>query len=205
MTGAAGPMRFVFCGVGGQGSLFASLLLGDAAMSAGSEVVLSEIHGMSQRGGSVVSTVIVGPAHGPLVGDGEADVLVSFEPLEALRAIRYCSSRTAAFVARHPWVPPSVSFGTAKYPPVEGILDELRRVCASVVDVDSVGIAEACGSRQSQNVVVLGALAASGVLPFEDRHFLTAFRLRLPESAQEGVVRAFEAGKAGRACAAPEF
>jgi len=202
MTGTARPLRFVFCGVGGQGSLFASLLLGDAAMAAGLDVVLSEIHGMSQRGGSVVSTVIVGAAHGPQVGDGEADVLVAFEPLEALRAFRYCSARTTAIVAVQPWVPPSVAFGAAKYPPLAEILAELRRTCARVVDVDSVGIAEACGSRQSQNMVVLGALAASGVLPFEDRHFLSAFRLRLPGSAQEVVGRAFEAGKAGRTCAA---
>ncbi|MBI5491209.1 MAG: indolepyruvate oxidoreductase subunit beta [Deltaproteobacteria bacterium] len=202
MTGTARPLRFVFCGVGGQGSLFASLLVGDAAMAAGLDVVLSEIHGMSQRGGSVVSTVVVGAAHGPQVGDGEADVLVAFEPLEALRAFRYCSNRTTAIVAVQPWVPPSVAFGTAKYPPVAEILGELRRTCARVVDIDSVGIAETCGSRQSQNMVVLGALAASGVLPFEDRHFLSAFRLRLPESAQDGVARAFEAGKAGRTCVA---
>jgi indolepyruvate ferredoxin oxidoreductase beta subunit len=197
---AAAPLRFVFCGVGGQGSLFGSLLLGDAAVAAGLEVVMSEIHGMSQRGGSVVSTVIVGAAHGPLVADGEADVLVAFEPVEALRAARFCSARTTAVVALRPWVPPSVAFGAAKYPPVADVLAALRKLCGRVVDVDAVAIAESCGVPQAQNVVVLGALATSGVLPFDDRFFLDAFRLRLPAAVQEATARAFEAGKAARAC-----
>jgi indolepyruvate ferredoxin oxidoreductase beta subunit len=135
---AAAPLRFVFCGVGGQGSLFGSLMLGDAAVAAGLEVVMSEIHGMSQRGGSVVSTVIVGAAHGPLVADGEADVLVAFEPVEALRAARFCSARTTAVVALRPWVPPSVAFGAAKYPPVADVLGAMRKLCGRVFEVDAV-------------------------------------------------------------------
>jgi indolepyruvate ferredoxin oxidoreductase beta subunit len=197
------PLRFVFCGVGGQGSLFASLLLGDAAVAAGFNVVMSEIHGMSQRGGSVLSTVILGPAHGPLVAEGDADVLVSFEPAEAIRAARFCSKKTVAVVAMRPVVPTSVSFGAAKYPPVEDMLAALRQVCGRVVDVDAAGIAERCGVPQAVNVVVLGALAATGILPFPHAHFADAFRLRLPLSAQEGTARVFEAGRTGTPCAAP--
>jgi indolepyruvate ferredoxin oxidoreductase beta subunit len=145
----------------------------------------------------VLSTVILGPAHGPLVADGEADVLVSFEPAEAIRAARFCSRRTVAVVALRPVVPPSVSFGAAKYPPVADVLAALREVCGRVVEVDAAGIAERCGVPQAVNVVVLGALAAAGVLPFPHGRFADAFRLRLPLAAQEGTVRAFDAGRAG--------
>jgi indolepyruvate ferredoxin oxidoreductase beta subunit len=199
----AAPLRFVFCGVGGQGSLFASLLLGDAAVAAGLEVVLSEIHGMSQRGGSVVSTVVIGGSHGPLVSPGDADAIVAFEPVEALRVAEFCAPRTIAVVALRPWYPPSVSSGAARYPPVPDVVAALRKLCARVVEVDAAGIAEACGLARAQNVVVLGALAGTGILPFDPRFFHEAFRLRLPAALLEGSARAFEAGRTGRLGGAP--
>jgi indolepyruvate ferredoxin oxidoreductase beta subunit len=192
----APPVRIVFAGVGGQGSLLASQMVGEAAVAAGWNVVLSEIHGMSQRGGVVVSTVVIGPAHGPLVPDGGADVLVAFEPLEAVRAMRWCSSLTTAVVSRRPVVPPSVSFGAFRYPPVDELLAALRAACGRVVDVDAPAIAEACGLPRAANVVMLGALAAAGVLPLGDADLREAIRTKMPFGAPEANLRAFDAGRA---------
>jgi len=103
--------RVVFVGVGGQGNLLASRLLGEAALSEGIPAVVSEIHGMAQRGGIVESAVLLGNVSSPIVSDGEADVLVGFEPVETLRALKKCNQETLVITNTHPLPPFTVSVG----------------------------------------------------------------------------------------------
>jgi indolepyruvate ferredoxin oxidoreductase beta subunit len=189
------PLRIVLAGVGGQGSLLASRTLGQAALAEGLNVVMSELHGMSQRGGVVVSTVILGEAHGPIVADGQADVLVAFEPLEAVRALRFCSERTLAVINLHEVPPPSVAMGGPPYPSPEAVREALATACGRVVAVDAAALAERSGAPRASNAVVLGMLAATGVLPFPISRLEEALRASLP-SSPDAVLAAVAAGRA---------
>ena len=115
--------RCVFVGVGGQGNLLASRLLGEAALSTGIPAVVSEIHGMAQRGGVVESAVLLGNVSSPIVSNGEADVLIGFEPLETARTLAKCNKTTLVITNTHPLPPFTVSVGQGKYPPVDEVLD----------------------------------------------------------------------------------
>jgi indolepyruvate ferredoxin oxidoreductase beta subunit len=188
------PLRIVLAGVGGQGSLFASRTLGQAALDEGLDVVMSELHGMSQRGGVVVSTVILGEAFGPIVVDGDADVLVGFEPLEAVRALRFCSERTVAVVNLHEVPPPSVAMGGPAYPSPAAVRRALETACGRVVTADAAALAERSGAPRAANAVVLGMLAQTGVLPFPAERLERAIRASL-RGAPEAVLAAFAAGR----------
>ena len=100
--------RIVFVGVGGQGNLLASRLLGEACLAAGIPAVVSEIHGMAQRGGIVESAIVMGDATSPIVSKGEADILIGFEPSETLRALNKCNKNTVVITNIHP-LPPFLS------------------------------------------------------------------------------------------------
>ncbi|MCX5879125.1 MAG: 2-oxoacid:acceptor oxidoreductase family protein, partial [Deltaproteobacteria bacterium] len=125
--------RCVFVGVGGQGNLLASNLLGQAALSMGIPVVVSEIHGMAQRGGVVESAVLLGGANSPIVSNGEADVLISFEPLETMRILAKCNNKTLVITNAQPLPPFTVAVGQGKYPPVDEILDKVEKKVGKVV------------------------------------------------------------------------
>jgi indolepyruvate ferredoxin oxidoreductase beta subunit len=162
---ADGNTRIYLCGVGGQGSVTASQWIGEAAMAVDLEVTVSEVHGMSQRGGVVESAVLIGGAKSPLIGLGDADVLLAFEPLEALRALPYCSAKTTAIVNTRPIVPFTVSLGQAAYPDLTALLEQLARATRRVVAFDATAVAESAGSEKAINAVLLGALAASETTP----------------------------------------
>jgi len=163
-----GNTRIYLCGVGGQGSVTASRLLGEAAMAAGLPVTVSEVHGMSQRGGIVESSVLIGGARSPLIGRGDADVVLAFEPLEALRALAYCSARTVVIVNRRPIVPFTVSLGQGVYPDVEKMLGEIGAAVGRLIALDATDLAAQAGSPNAVNAVLLGALARSGALPLAE-------------------------------------
>ena len=122
MTLAKDPLNLIIAGVGGQGNLLASNLLGQAALSKGIPVIVSEIHGMAQRGGVVESAVLIGDVNSPIVSAGEADVLVSFEPLEAMRILGKCHKETVVITNAQPLPPFTVSIGQGVYPPVDEVL-----------------------------------------------------------------------------------
>ena len=189
------PLRIVLAGVGGQGSLLASRTLGEAALDAGLDVVMSELHGMSQRGGVVLATVILGGAHGPIVADGDADVLVAFEPLEAVRALRFCSDRTLAVVNLRRVPPPTVAMGGPPYPSTASIRQALETACGRVVAADAAELAERAGAPRAANAVVLGMLAGTGILPFPASHLEQAIRAS-PVPNPDAVLAAFAAGRA---------
>lgn len=157
--------RLVFIGVGGQGNLLASRLLGEAALAIGIPAVVSEIHGMAQRGGIVESAVLMGDVTSPIVSTGEADILIGFEPLETLRALGKCNGDTIVITNTHPLPPFTVAIGQGSYPPAEQALDLIRRKAKKVIALDGNAIAEEVGNPLALNMVMLGALIGSGTIP----------------------------------------
>ena len=157
--------RCVFVGVGGQGNLLASRLLGEAALAAGIPAVVSEIHGMAQRGGVVESSVLLGGVTSPIVSNGEADVLIGFEPLETMRALEKCNKGTLVITNTKPLPPFTVSLGQGKYPPVDEVLDKIQTKVDNVIALNGVELAEEAGNPLSLNMVMLGALTGSGITP----------------------------------------
>ncbi|MGD8562037.1 MAG: indolepyruvate oxidoreductase subunit beta [Desulfarculaceae bacterium] len=157
-------LRIVNVGVGGQGNLLASNLLGMAALDAGVPVVVSEIHGMAQRGGVVESAVILGGASSPIVSEGEADILVSFEPAETLRLLGKANRNSLVITNTRPLPPFTVAIGQAPYPDPKDALKVIKRKIKKVVSFDGQDLAEKAKNPLSLNMVMLGALFAAGNL-----------------------------------------
>ena len=164
--------RILFVGVGGQGVLSAGRWVGDTAHSCGIPVVVGQIHGLSQRGGSVDAGVALGGARDAEVPDGMADLLVAFEPMEATRALRKVSQRTVALVNTRPVLPATLQSRQQPYPPLGALLQPLRERVGSLTAVDATTIAEEAGSARSLNVVMLGMLAGLDRLPFPGERLL---------------------------------
>jgi len=169
-----GRFRLLVVGVGGQGVLRAARLLGEAALAEGQEVVVGQLHGMSQRGGSVESTVLIGPGRSSFIGPGQAHALLALEPLEALRARTRLSAQTRVVVSLGQVPPFTLAQRGEAYPDVEGILASLRAAAGEVVTLDGPSLAQAAGSAQALNMVMLGALAGLGVLPLAPEAVLGA-------------------------------
>ncbi len=183
----------VLTGVGGQGVITAANLLGKAAVRAKIGVFVSEIHGMAQRGGAVVCTVRMGDVSSPLLPSGTADVLLSMEPVEALRNIYYLGKKTKVITDKTPVIPFTVAVGGEQYPPVKDIFKELSSH-AKVYPVDALQIARDAGAIITKNTVMLGALAASGVLPFKPEVLLETILEAVPEKYKDVNKKAFEGG-----------
>jgi indolepyruvate ferredoxin oxidoreductase beta subunit len=183
----------VLTGVGGQGVITAANLLGKAAVKAKIGVFVSEIHGMAQRGGAVVCTVRMGDVSSPLLPSGAADVLVSMEPVEALRNIYYVNKKTIIITDKNPIIPFTVAVGGEQYPKVEEIFKELS-VHAKLYPIDALKIAKEAGAIITKNTVMLGALAASEVLPFKPEVLLETILEDVPEKYKDVNKKAFESG-----------
>ncbi|HHW03976.1 MAG TPA: indolepyruvate oxidoreductase subunit beta [Thermoanaerobacterales bacterium] len=177
-------------GVGGQGTLLSSRVLGEVALSGGFDVKVSEVHGMAQRGGSVVTHVRFGErVYSPLVGAGQADFILAFEKLEALRWVGYLK-KGGMIISNTQEIPPiPVTLGFQKYP--EDI-DEILSSTVSTCMVDATGIASDCGSPRAVNVVLLGVLARR--LDFDRKLWLKAIRETVPQKTVEINMEAFRRG-----------
>ena len=187
--------RCVFVGVGGQGNLLASNLLGQAALSMGIPVVVSEIHGMAQRGGVVESAVLLGGANSPIVSNGEADVLVSFEPLETMRMLAKCNKKTLVITNAQPLPPFTVAVGQGKYPPVEEILDKVVKKVGKVVSLNGNDLAEKAGNALSLNMVMLGALIGTGATAVTEKVMKDIIAGSTKKAFLESNLKAFDLGK----------
>jgi indolepyruvate ferredoxin oxidoreductase beta subunit len=186
-------ISIVLTGVGGQGVITAANLLGKAAVKAKVGVFVSEIHGMAQRGGAVVCTVRMGDVSSPLLPSGTADVLLSTEPVEALRNICYVNRKTKIITDINPIIPFTVAVGGEQYPKVAAIFKELT-AHAELYTIDALRIAKDAGAIITKNTVMLGALAASGVLPFEPGVLLETILEDIPEKYKDVNKKAFENG-----------
>ncbi len=159
--------RIFLTGVGGQGTLTATTLLARTALDAGLDVTSGEIHGMAQRGGVVESTLLIGGYKSALISPGEADVLLGFELLETLRALPMLK-RGGRIVSNAEAVQPvGVCLGRECYPPLEAVLETARGFAAQVVMIPAISLAEQAGTAKAANIVLLGAAAACGALPFD--------------------------------------
>jgi len=186
--------RLVIVAVGGQGNLLASKVLGEAALISGVPVRMSEIHGMAQRGGVVESAIVFGKATSSIISDGEADILLGFEPAETLRAINRCSKKTMVITNTATLPPFTVGIGKGNYPEVEEIKSLLAAKTAGLVSLDAMTLAREAGSPMSVNIVLLGALIQTGALGFTKENVIEAIRRRTKPSFLEKNLKAFELG-----------
>jgi indolepyruvate ferredoxin oxidoreductase beta subunit len=189
-------LRIFLTGVGGQGTLLASRLLGEATLAAGYNPMVSETHGMAQRGGIVVSTVILGDLQSPLVSPGEADMLLGFEALEAFRALDRCHADTLVIANTAIMVPYPVAIGQAQYPAVEQMFHCLAEKVGALLAFDAGALAREAGSPLAVNMVLLGALAATDSLPLQAQDLLAVVRTRTKEKFLTSNLKAFELGAA---------
>ncbi|MFA6815114.1 MAG: indolepyruvate oxidoreductase subunit beta [Lentisphaeria bacterium] len=155
----------VLAGVGGQGILLASKIIGKAAMSCGLQVKANEVHGMAQRGGSVLAQIRFGTeVYSPLVSEGSASVLLSLEAIEAIRYKHYLCSDGLAVVSKQRIIPVTVSSGNAVYPDVDKILPTLF---PRLIYIDALTEAEKLGESRAANIILLGHLAKALHLPLD--------------------------------------
>ncbi len=178
-------------GVGGQGTLLASRLLGRALLAEGYDVKISEVHGMSQRGGSVVTYVKYGDkVASPIVNEGEADIILSFEQLEAARWLPFLKKGGKVITNTQCMDPMPVINGTAKYP--EHILEALTAAGADLIAVDALGLAVQAGSSKAVNVALIGLMAAATDIPKET--WQQVIRETVPPKFTEMNLTAFDLG-----------
>jgi indolepyruvate ferredoxin oxidoreductase, beta subunit len=186
-------MNLFFCGVGGQGILLASEVISSACMNAGLDVKQSEVHGMAQRGGSVISHIRFGKkVYSPLIELGDADIVVSFELLEALRYLPYMNKVTKVIVNTQKILPAPVATGMDRYP--ADVLDQLNQRGLSVFPIDAFDIARTIGETRAVNMVLVGALSL--FLPLEESIFMQVIDKRIPEKIRKVNIEAFLKGKA---------
>ncbi|RLC00156.1 MAG: pyruvate ferredoxin oxidoreductase [Deltaproteobacteria bacterium] len=186
--------RLIIVAVGGQGNLLASKVLGEAALISGVPIRMSEIHGMAQRGGVVESAIVFGNATSSIISDGEADILLGFEPAETLRALNRCNKETNVITNTATLPPFTVSIGKGVYPEVDNIKELLKEKCASLVAIDAMKLAKEAGSPMSVNIVLLGALVQSGSLGFTKENVIEAIKRRTKKSFLDKNLKAFELG-----------
>lgn len=182
--------NIMIVGVGGQGTLLTSRILGKLAIGAGYDVKLSEVHGMAQRGGSVVTFVRYGEhVEEPIVEEGQADVLIAFERLEALRYLHFLKKDGVLIVNDWRIDPITVVTGAASYP--EGILDTLKAARNTIV-VEATKVAKSMGAPKAFNVVVLGAAARH--IGFSKEDWINVIESTVPPKTIELNRKAFETG-----------
>ena len=195
-------INFLLAGVGGQGTILASDVLVNVGLAAGYQAKQAEVHGMSQRGGSVTSYVRWGQAvHAPLVGAGEVDVYLAFEKVEALRNLNQLRRGALAVINMHAIPPVTVTSGEQLYPDDERLRSTIAQVTDRAVYLDGLAIAESLGSARVENVVLLGALSASmereGLIGSEllPDEWIVAITQRVPGKYAALNRKAFEAGR----------
>ncbi|ALK05596.1 MAG: indolepyruvate oxidoreductase [Methanosarcina sp. 795] len=179
-------------GVGGQGAILASDIIGKAAVTAGLPIRAAETHGMAQRGGSVVNHIRIGQTYGSMIPKKGADLMLALEPMEAVRYLDFLKDGGIIIVNTQPVVPVTVTSGQAKYPEVSDILDALsEKYIVKAFNADE--LAFEAGSRLAMNVVMVGAV--SGYLPIPKETLLESIKALVPQKTIEVNLRAFEAGR----------
>lgn len=182
-------------GVGGQGVLLASMVLGNAAMRAGHKVMMSEVHGMAQRGGSVTSTVRFGDeVYSPLEATGNADMIMAFEPVEAVRSLPMGNKDSVLLMNLDPVYPGNVAAGFETYPEISDLVADAKKNCSRVLTINATEIALKAGKAVAANAVMIGAVAAAEGFPL-GRDLLKEVLLEtVPEKFRDLNSKAFDMG-----------
>lgn len=186
--------NIILAGVGGQGLLTLASIIAKACINANINVLVSEIHGMAQRGGSVEVHVRIGNVNSPLIPFGAADFIISLEPIEALKAARYLNEKSTVVLNTKMIPPPVVNMGLSKYPDLKEILTKLSEIAGTIYFFNATEIAEKLGNVQMTNVVMLGAFLKVTRMPFNYEHVVNAIKQVLPEKYWEINTNAFKAG-----------
>ena len=186
--------RLIIVAVGGQGNLLASSVLGEAALMADIPLQMSEIHGMAQRGGVVESALIFGNARSTIIADGEADILVGFEPAETLRALNKCNTDTVVITNLAPLMPFTVNIGKGVYPDLKQLQNLIRAKTAKLIAFNAAKLAEEAGNPLAVNMVLLGALIQTGVLPLETEQVKEAMQHKTKPAFLASNLKAYELG-----------
>ena len=200
-------MNMILCGVGGNGVVLTTRIIAEAALRDGINVKVGEVHGLAMRGGTVVSHLRLGSdAKGVLVPQRKADILLAFEPLEALRQMSFLKRGAKVILNNQPYVGVDAHLGLSKYPEVCDIIEKIEAV-QELVDVPATKLAVEAGNVVMTNVVMLGCLSASKDLPISRDSLIEAIKSRVPKMMVDTNIKAFESGErafqdweANRAC-----
>ncbi|SLM32332.1 Indolepyruvate oxidoreductase subunit iorB [Desulfamplus magnetovallimortis] len=193
--------RLIIVAVGGQGNLLASKVLGEAALLSGIPVRMSEIHGMAQRGGVVESSIIFGDAVSTIISDGEADLLVGFEPAETLRAMGRCNADTQVVTSLSPVPPFTAAIGRGIYPEIDEMKRLIEERTSRLIAFDGMTLAKEAGSPMTLNIVMVGALVQSNILDLTRESVEKAIQLKTRPAFVDMNLKAFSLGfDAAKAC-----
>ena len=179
------------CGVGGQGIIKTSVIIGEAAMNQGFDVVMSEIHGMSQRGGSVSTELKIGDFNSSIIPDNAADMLLSFEPIETIRGLHKVNKDSKIVYNIHPIIPSSTN---VVYPSVDVITSSLKENFTHVLPIDATKLAIGAGNILSLNMVLLGAVTADDKFPLSKDSVIKAMKNNLHVKFHDLNLKAIENG-----------
>jgi indolepyruvate ferredoxin oxidoreductase beta subunit len=193
------PLNVIVTGVGGQGNVLISQLMGSALVRAGYHVTIGETYGASQRGGAVMSHLRISDQaqYGPLIPQGQADIILGLEPLETLRVLgQYGNPNVTVVTNSRPVYPLAVAIGTAHYPSVEDIVRALEELSSRAFLVNATDIALDLGASILANIVMAGALVGAGVLPLAAKGFELELEESLPPDKLDLNLKAFRRGLA---------
>jgi len=194
-TAVKNEINIIICGVGGQGVVLVSELLGTAAVRGRVAVKGSEVLGMAQRGGSVFSNLrLGGDAIAPMTPEGKCDVLIAVEPSEALRNINYLAKNSVVVLNTTTVLPYTYYLGKSGYPTQDQIIEKLKKVTGRIITLDASGLAKEAGSLQAANVVMLGALFGTGLMPVKEETAKEAILARFKGKVGEINIKAFDLG-----------
>ncbi len=185
-------LDLLITGVGGQGAILASDIIGKAAVVSGISIRAAETHGMAQRGGSVVNHIRLGTDLGSMIPKKGADIMLALEPMEAVRYLDFLKDGGVIIVNTHPIIPVTVTSGLAKYPDVQEIIDVLSEKYV-IKAFNAYELAYEAGSRLAMNVAMVGAV--SGYLPIPKETLLESVKALVPQKTIEINIRAFEMGR----------
>ena len=192
------PLNIIIGGVGGQGNVLASQILGEMLVSQGYVITIGETYGASQRGGAVMSHLRISPKDqfSPLIPEGQCDLLVALEPVEGLRILDiYGNPRVMTLLNTRPIHPIDVISGDATYPEVSKVISKIKELSRRVWTLNATEIALEMGDPIFSNIVMLGALCAIDVLPINRQGFETIIRDLLPSRLLEENLKAFDKGR----------
>jgi indolepyruvate ferredoxin oxidoreductase beta subunit len=184
-------INILMIGVGGQGTVLSSDIVCDVALAGDADVKKSEIHGMAQRGGSVVSHVRIGDkVLSPVISNGDADIVISFEKMEFLRYPEFAGKETSLVLNSYRVSPPSVASGQEAYPAEKA--DEMKSAFKDVIEIDAMKIATDIGNAKVAGMVMLGKLAA--MLPFDAEIWRKVISSKVPPKTVDKNLEAFDCG-----------
>ena len=182
------------CGIGGQGIIKTSIVIGETGLKSNQNVVMSEIHGMSQRGGVVSTELKIGEDKSPIIPKGAADLVLAFEPVEAIRALEKTSKDSIVVVNTHPILPSTINQQDVDYPEIDDILAELKTKVKEVHSMNANKIAIEAGHPLSMNMVMVGAASAVTDFPLDKEALIDTMKDNLPPKSIDINIKAFNEG-----------